>query len=91
MAWRIEFDPSAEKELAKLDRQAAQRILKFLSGRVTSLDDPRSIGEALKGSKLGMFWKYRVGDYRVIAEIQDKVLCILVVRIGNRREVYKKR
>ena len=90
MAWRIEFDPSAEKELGKLDREAARRILKFLFERVAKLEGPRSIGEALKGSRLGDFWKYRVGDYRIIADIQDTALCILVVRIGNRREIYKR-
>ncbi|MGA8137940.1 type II toxin-antitoxin system RelE/ParE family toxin [Pseudomonas sp. MWU12-2037] len=89
MAWKIEFESSAAKELSKLDPQTAQRILKFLRGRVADLEDPRSIGEALKGSKLGDFWKYRVGDYRIISEIQDQVVCILVVRIGNRRDVYK--
>ena len=50
---------------------------------------PRSIGEALKGSTLGEFWKYRVGDYRIIASIEDRALCVLVVKIGNRREVYR--
>ena len=53
------------------------------------LDNPRSIGEALKGSRLGEFWKYRVGDYRIIASIEDRTVCILIVRIGNRREVYR--
>ncbi|CAJ6510915.1 RelE protein [Burkholderia pseudomallei] len=90
MAWRIEIDPGAEKELDKLGREAAKRILRFLFDRVAKLDDPRSIGEALKGSKLGEFWKYRVGDYRIIADIQDGALCILIVRVGNRREVYKR-
>ena len=54
-----------------------------------ALDNPRSIGEALKGSTLGEFWKYRVGDYRVIASIEDRALCVLVVKIGNRHEVYR--
>ena len=89
MAWTVELDPAAERELDKLDPQIARRILKFLRGRVTLLDDPRSIGEALKGSKLGDLWKYRVGDYRLIADIQDGKLRILIVRIGNRREVYR--
>jgi mRNA interferase RelE/StbE len=89
MAWRISFDPAAAKELRKLDRQVAERILRFLSDRLAKLDDPRSIGEALKGSKLGELWKYRLGDYRIIAEIQDGEVCILIVRIGNRREVYR--
>jgi mRNA interferase RelE/StbE len=90
MAWKIEVDPAAAKELGKIDPQAARRIVKFLQERVSLLDDPRSIGEALKGSALGEFWKYRVGDYRIISSIQDSVVTILVVRIGNRRDVYRK-
>ena len=89
MTWKIEFDPAAARDLAKLDRPHAKRILSFLPERVAQLDDPRSIGEPLKGSKLGEFWKYRVGDYRVISHIEDKVMRVLVVRIGNRREVYR--
>ncbi|MBA1159413.1 type II toxin-antitoxin system RelE family toxin [Microvirga mediterraneensis] len=89
MAWRIEFDPAAERELSKLDPQVARRILKFLRERVATLDDPRSIGEALRGSRLGEFWKYRVGDYRIISHIEDAAVRILVVKIGNRRDVYR--
>ena len=90
MAWKVELDEAAEHELDKLDPQVARRILSFLFDRVAKLDDPRSIGEALKGSKLGAFWKYRVGDYRIIADIEDSALRVLVVRVGNRREVYRK-
>ncbi|EPZ14861.1 hypothetical protein M622_05230 [Thauera terpenica 58Eu] len=89
MTWKIEFDPAAARELAQLDRPHARRILSFLSERVAQLDNPRSMGEPLKGSKLGEFWKYRVGDYRVISHIEDKVMRVLLVRIGNRREVYR--
>ena len=89
MAWKVELDEAAEHELDKLDRQVARRILSFLFERVAKLDDPRSIGEALKGSKLGAFWKYRVGDYRIVASIEDGALRVLVVRVGNRREVYR--
>lgn len=89
MAWRVEFDRAAERELAALDPQVARRIVVFLRGRMSQLEDVRSVGEALKGSRLGEFWKYRVGDYRVIAKIEDQVMRILVVRIGNRREVYR--
>lgn len=89
MAWRIEFDPAAQRELDKLDPPGARRILKFLSERVAPSSDPRRLGEALKGSKLGEFWKYRVGDFRIIASIEDRLLLILVVRIGNRRDVYR--
>ena len=63
MVWRIEFEDAALKELAKLDKPVARRILAFLRERVADLEDPRSVGEALKGSRLGDFWKYRVGDY----------------------------
>lgn len=90
MTWKVEIDRSAERELDKIDPQAVRRILSFLFDRVAKLDDPRSIGEALKGSKLGTFWKYRVGDYRIICSIEDEELRILVVRLGNRKEVYKK-
>ena len=89
MAWLIKFDDPAIKELAKLDKQIARRIIAFLRERVSVLDDPRSIGEALKGSKLGDLWKYRVGDYRIISNIEDGALRIVVVKIGNRREVYR--
>lgn len=89
MAWKVELDEAAEHELDKLDPQVARRILSFLFDRVAKLDDPRSIGEALKGSKLGDFWKYRVGDYRIISSIEDGAMRVLVVRVGNRKEVYR--
>jgi mRNA interferase RelE/StbE len=89
MAWKLELSSLAQKNLEQLDSQVARRILSFLHERVAPLDDPRSVGEALKGSRLGEFWKYRVGDYRVIASIEDGALRILVVKIGNRREVYR--
>lgn len=89
MAWRIEYLRAARKDIAKLDRQTAQRIKDFLEKRLARLDDPRSTGNALKGSTLGEFWKYRVGDWRIIASIDDETMRILVVRIGNRKEVYR--
>jgi len=67
----------------------ARRILAFLHERVATLEDPRSIGEALKGSALGEYWKYRIGNWRVICEIKDKEIVIVVLRVGNRREVYR--
>ena len=89
MAWRIEYSSDADKEIAKVDNQVAQRIIRFMGERVAKLNNPRRIGEALAGSKLGNYWKYRVGDYRIIADIQDAKLCVQVVRLGNRREVYR--
>ncbi len=89
MAWRVEIDRAAVRDLGNLDRQSARRILAFLHGRVATLDDPRSIGEALKGSRLGEFWKYRLGDYRIIAHIEDDALRVLVVRVARRDRAYR--
>lgn len=89
MAWNVELDRAAVRDLDKLDRQAARRVLAFLHGRVARLEDPRSIGEALKGSRLGEFWKYRVGGCRIIARIEDDALLVLVVRVARRDKVYR--
>jgi len=89
LAWRIELHPQAEKELSKLDPEVARKIVRFLRERVAPLEDPRSIGEGLKGPELGRFWKYRVGDYRLICHIQDQRITILLVTIGHRRDVYR--
>jgi mRNA interferase RelE/StbE len=87
MPWKIEFSVEADRELGKLDPQHAKRILKFLRERVATLDDPRSIGKALQGSRLGEFWRYRVGSFRVICKIEDARLLVLVLRIGDREEI----
>jgi mRNA interferase RelE/StbE len=89
MAWKIELSAQVDRELGKLDPQQSKRILKFLHERIARLDNPRSIGQALQGSKLGEFWKYRVGDYRLICKIEDNRLLILVLRVGHRREIYR--
>jgi mRNA interferase RelE/StbE len=89
MAWKIEFSPAADRELSKLDAQHARRILKFLHERLARLDDPRGVGKALQGSLLGEFWKYRVGDYRLICKIEDDRVVVLVLRIGHRKEIYR--
>ena len=89
MAYRVELSAEVARELGKLDRQQAKRILKFLQERVAKLDDPRSIGKALHGSRLGEFWKYRVGDYRLICKIEDDRLIVLVLRVGHRKEIYR--
>ena len=70
MAYSVELSESAERELDKLDAQLSKRIVKFLAERVAKLDNPRSIGQALHGSRLGEFWKYRVGDFRLICKIE---------------------
>ena len=89
MAYNVELSAEVNRELSKLDTQQAKRILKFLHDRVAKLDDPRSIGKALHGSRLGEFWKYRVGDYRLICKIEDNRLVVLILRVGHRREIYR--
>ena len=89
LAWSIQIEDGAKKDLAKLDKQIAKRITDFLRNRIAPLENPRSLGHALQGKILGNLWTYRTGDYRIVCEIQDKAVRILVVRIGNRREVYR--
>jgi mRNA interferase RelE/StbE len=89
MAWKAELSATAERELTKRDPQHSQRILRFLQEQVAKLDDPRSLGKALQGSRIGEFWKYRLGDYRLICKIEDERLLVLVLRIGHRKEIYR--
>ena len=89
MAWKIELSSEAERELKKIDPQHTRPILKFLHERVAKLDDPRSLGGALVGSRLGEFWRYRVGPYRLICKIEDYRLVVLVLRVGHRKEIYR--
>lgn len=88
MAWTIDYTQTALNQLRKLDKQSARRILDFMDERIALREDPRSIGKALTGP-LGGLWRYRVGDFRVICEIQDGALRVLVLELGNRREVYR--
>ena len=83
------MDPAARREIRELDPPVRRRIYKFLDERMAKLEDPRSIGQALRGPKFGEFWKYRVGDYRIVCRIEDQQLLVLVVRVRHRREVYR--
>ena len=89
MAWTIDYTGTARKQLHKLDKQTARRLLHFMDGRIAGGNDPRATGQALTGPLLGAYWRYRVGDYRIICDIQDRALRVLVIEIGNRREVYR--
>jgi len=88
LVWAIEFAPEAARELRKLGKQEAGRILRTLEERIAPLEDPRSLGAPLTGEHSG-YWRWRIGDYRVIARIEDARVVILVVRVGRRREVYR--
>lgn len=87
MAWNVEVSPPARKQLDDLDAAISRRIFKFLYERIAKLDDPRQIGERLSGP-LSQFWKYRVGDYRLICSLEHDRVVVLVLRIGRRREIY---
>jgi len=87
LAWRIEFEDAARKELKNIDRKAQERILKFLRERISPADNPRICGKALKGA-LGAYWRYRVGDYRLVCRIEDEKVLVLILRVGHRKNVY---
>ena len=89
MVWIIKYTESSSKQLKKLDKQTALRVLDYMDERVAVLSDPRSLGKNLKGPKMGEYWRYRVGDIRVICNILDGQMTVLVIEIGNRREVYR--
>ena len=88
MAWTISYADTAKGQLRKLDKQTARRIVDFMDERIAGLENPRSTGKALTGP-LGGLWRYRVGDCRVVCDIQDGALCVLMVQVGNRREIYR--
>jgi mRNA interferase RelE/StbE len=86
--WTIEYTETARRELKKLDKSVARRIVDFLDQRLAKEDDPRHLGKSLSGP-LGKLWRYRIGDYRVICDVQHKTVTVLVLRVGHRREVYR--
>ncbi len=87
-AWRVEITRTAEKQIQKLNRAAQESIIRFLRERVQPADNPRQWGKPLHGDKGGL-WRYRVGDYRLICDILDKRITVLVVRVGHRKDVYR--
>lgn len=88
MSWIIEYTRTAENQMRKLDKQVSRRILDYLDDKISGLDNPRTRGKSLSGP-LGELWRYRIGDYRVICEIQDNIMRVLVVEVGHRKQVYK--
>jgi len=88
LAWTIEITRTAEKQIRKLGREAQQSIVHFLRGRLASAENPRQWGRPLHGEKRGL-WRYRVGDYRLICDIHDERITVLVLRVGHRKDVYR--
>lgn len=89
MAWTIEYAQSSRKPMERLDPMVRRRIREFLSERIALLDDPRQLGEALQGTRFTGLWRYRVGDYRILADIRDEVVTVIVVGVGHRGGVYR--
>jgi mRNA interferase RelE/StbE len=89
LTWAIEFTDTAMRQLQKLDHNVQRRIWKYLNQRLATLENPRKLGDALQDERFGEFWRYRVGDYRLVTRIEDDRLVVLVLRVGHRREVYR--
>jgi mRNA interferase RelE/StbE len=89
LAWTISYTETALKQLKKLDRPVARRLVDFMDERVVGMADPRSVGKALTGPLLGSYWRYRVGDYRIICDLQDGTLTVLVLEVAHRKDVYR--
>ncbi|MCE3231338.1 MAG: type toxin-antitoxin system RelE/ParE family toxin [Alphaproteobacteria bacterium] len=85
--WRVEFSDAAKSQLKKLDKPIQQRILSFLEKRILNCDNPRSLGDALKGN-LNPYWRYRVGDYRILCILENEIVTVHVMHVGHRREIY---
>lgn len=89
MSWEIKYTESALRQLKKLDKPIARKVLDFMDGRIAPSADPRSSGKNLVGPKMGSYWRYRVGDVRVICDIDDGQLVVLVIELGHRKEIYR--
>jgi len=87
LAWQIKFTETAKKQLAKLDQQTQKEILQYLKGKIGTDEDPRRFGASLRRELAGR-WKYRIGSYRLICEIQDEIVVVLVLMVGHRSKIY---
>jgi len=89
LVWTIEYTNTALKQLKKMDRQIARSIFEFLDDRVATLENPKKLGKKLVGPQFGTYWRFRLGDFRILCDIKDQKLTILVIEIGHRKEVYR--
>jgi len=90
LAWKVEISNIAERQIRKLDRPIQKRILDWLDDRIDGCKDPRHFGEPLKGDRAGL-WRYRIGPYRILCELQDGRLVVLALNVGHRREIYSRK
>ncbi len=87
MNWSYSFAEQARKDFLRLDRQVQKQILRYFDTRLAGTSNPRRFGKALRGDLVGV-WRYRVGDYRILCQIKDRQLLILIVAVGHRKSVY---
>jgi mRNA interferase RelE/StbE len=88
LAWRVEWENEAVKELKGLDARAQRAIVRYMRDKIATEEDPRRFGDCLRKDLKGL-WKYRIGSYRIICSIEDQKVTVLVVRVGHRKDVYK--
>jgi mRNA interferase RelE/StbE len=88
LAWTIEYDPRVERDFRRLDRAVQKEILDYMDARIAPAEDPSAFGKPLRNSLKGL-WRYRIQDYRVICEIQEGRLVVLVVAVGHRSKIYE--
>ncbi|HXP63356.1 MAG TPA: type II toxin-antitoxin system RelE/ParE family toxin [Dongiaceae bacterium] len=88
MAWSVEYDPEALKDLKKLDRAIQREILDYMDNRIATAESPRKFGKPLRGKRFGL-WRYRVRDYRIVCHLREKQMVVLVVAVGHRRTIYE--
>jgi len=90
MAWKVELDPGARREIDKLDHQTSLRILAFLRDRLLRINNPRATGQPFRHNKHQGLWRYRVVNYRIVITIDDHESQIIVLRVSHRRDIYRK-
>jgi mRNA interferase RelE/StbE len=88
LAWTIEYDPRVEKDFRKLDTAIQKEILDYMDTRIATSENPRAYGKPLRHAMKGL-WRYRVQDYRIVCDIQDERLVVLVLAVGHRSRVYE--
>ncbi|WP_277891204.1 type II toxin-antitoxin system RelE family toxin [Enterococcus lactis] len=87
MTYRLEFTPEIQKQLRKMDKHQATLIVRWLYQHIDGIDDPRKFGKGLNANRSGQ-WRYRIGKYRVLVEIEDDQMVVIAIQVGHRRNIY---
>lgn len=87
MTYRLEFTPEIQKQLRKMDKYQATLIVRWLYQHIDGIDDPRKFGKGFTANRSGQ-WRYRIGKYRVLVEIEDDQMVVIAIQVGHRRNIY---